>query len=159
VRFDMSGNVGWNIRPATIIKYGRDKINRALQDSLKRVGADMLLEISNRIAQSKNADNVPFEPYENSTIIEKRKKGHSVVVNLQDTSAMVNSIIIDAKDLNSLILRIGVMGVDKNGESNSVKARKLHKHKNYSFLKWTPSYKNFATGKAIMYFYRFLRRR
>lgn len=153
-------DIGWNLRPSTVVKYGMDKIKRALKYSFQRVGPDILLEISRRIATSRNADDVPFEPYNRATIVQKTKRGHSLVVNLQDTSAMINSIIADYSEIDNFIIKIGVLGTDKNGIANGEKARKVQKHKNYTFLVWSDSYKKFVRDKITnRYFYSYLSRK
>lgn len=133
----------WNIPASTVTKNMELQIKRAVKKTLRIMTSDMLLEINRRITRGRNADNQPFQPYSPATDRAKRKQGKSLRVNLQDTSSMINSLMIDDSGIDNLMLKIGVIGVDFNGISNAYKARRLDRHKNYYFLRWTRSYKNF----------------
>ena len=130
-----------------------------LQEAVKQLMSDVLLEIVKLTNKGLNARNHKFRPYAKSTRIHKAKTGRSTTPNMQETSSMMSSLLITRLRETTPIVayKIGVTGSDINGVSNTAKMASLRNHKNYIILEWSKHYKTLVNKHLKVFLERFIR--
>lgn len=128
-----------------------------LNEMLKQLTADVILEVMRLTERHLNAYAKPFAPYSQRTINKKLAEGKSTLPNMRDTGAMLHSLSVTPvkRTTNIKIFKIGVSG-SFNGVSNSAKLGRLKNHKNYIILEWTPHYQKLVEKHARRFMRRFL---
>ena len=116
--------------------FSPDFLNNAIKESLANSGAFLLTELVILANNSRNADNQPLQAYSRRALQLRAMAGLGSTPNFQFTSAMLNSLTILKKSVNSF--QIGVVGIDMNGMSNALKLQKTQQIKNYYLLRATP---------------------
>ena len=117
--------------------------NSMLNNAMKKLVADVMLEIIRLTNKGMNAYNKPFLPYSKSYQAERVKSGRNAKPNMQWTSSMLHSLSVTPLRQTTQIraYKIGVSGTDINGVANTIKLTKLKHHKNYIILEGSPYYK------------------
>ena len=133
--------------------------NELLQEAVKQLMADILIEVVRLTNAGLNARNKRFIGYAKSTIIHKAKTGRSTTPNMQETSSMMSSLLITplSKSTPVIAYRLGVTGSDINGISNTAKMASLKNHKNYIILEWSKYYKDLVNKHMQRFIKRFIR--
>ncbi len=133
--------------------------DRLLQEAVKQLMADILLEIVRLTNKGINARNQSFIPYSKATIIHKAKKGLSTIPNMQETSSMLHSLQVTPLSRTTALkkYKIGVTGSDINGVSNSAKLGSLRNRKNYVILEWSEHYKKMVERHMQRFIKRFIK--
>jgi len=118
-----------------VILQIKQHIDDNVDNMLKLIMADSLLKINSLVNSGRNVFNDTFQPYSQSYIKYRVKKGLGSRPNMQNTSSMMNSLKVTQIRKNSY--QIGVSGTDMYGESNALKMHDLEQHKNYKILFWS----------------------
>lgn len=115
----MSFRIELDTRNLRLFREGSDLMRRKVKTTIKRATALLLRRIIQNTNRGIDANGNSFLPYSSSYIKQRVQKGLGTLVNLQDTSQMIQSFVITK--INDYSYRIHPAGLDSNGVSNSVK--------------------------------------